>query len=124
VRIPLPVNKNLFISSTGRCILSELPPGELEKYLKSSGMPKEDWDGINNPASLKEALNEIKKRGYEICERGESLGVGTPLGLKRSGINAAIGISMPKIRFKGKHKETVINSLKKTAESIRIIMEN
>jgi DNA-binding IclR family transcriptional regulator len=58
VRVSLSVNNNMFISATGRCILSRLPKGELEKYLKTSGMPGE-------------ALDEIKKRGHWHLHAGK-----------------------------------------------------
>ncbi|HBC89024.1 MAG TPA: hypothetical protein DCZ94_18955 [Lentisphaeria bacterium] len=123
VRASLPVNKNLFISATGRCILSGLPKGELEKYLNTSGMPREDWDNINDFAHLRQALDKIKERGYEIYRRRGSLGIGVPLRLVKRGIDAAIGIYMPESRFEGKHGDAVINALQNTAEEIRTIME-
>jgi len=124
VRVSLPVNKNLFISATGRCILSCLPKGELEMYLKASGMPGEDWNNIQDVDSLRKALDEIKKRGYELYRRKGSLGIGVPLRLSRSGIDAAIGVCMPESRFKGEHKKAVVSALLDTAEAIRVIMEN
>jgi len=123
----LPVTGNLYISATGRCILCSLSEHELLKYVEKRGLPGDDWNGLTSYEDLKKAVEDIKKRGYEIYHtRNESgtIGVAFPIHSPARSIDAAVGIYMPMVRFVGKHKKNIINGLRDAAETIRTICEN
>ena len=121
----LPVTSNLYISATGRCILSNLSEYERMKYVDIQGLPGNDWDGINSSGDLDKALTEIRKRGYEIYGAGRgTIGVAFPLHISSRSIDAAIGIYLPELRFTGEHRKLIIDKLKNAAETIRTICEN
>ena len=120
----LPVNDNLYISATGRCILSNLSEHELQKYVEKQGLPGKDWNDINSDENLKKALEDIKRRGYEIYDNTGTIGVGFPIYSLSKGIDAAIGAYLPEVRFYGEHKNNIIKGLKDAAETIRTICEN
>ena len=120
----LPMTSNLYISATGRCILSSLPEHERKEYVKNQGFPGKDWGGIANDADLADVLRGIGKRGYEIYGEGKgTIGVAFPLHLPARGIDAALGVYLPELRFGGEHRRDIIEKLRKTAEAIRTICE-
>lgn len=120
-----PVTSNLYISATGRCILSFLSDFERKKYVDGQGFPGDDWNGIKNESGLAPAIDEIKKRGYEIYGTGKgTIGVAFPLHVPQRGIDAAIGIFLPEVRFVGEHKKLIIEKLRIAAGTIRTICES
>jgi DNA-binding IclR family transcriptional regulator len=121
----LPVSGNLYISGTGRCILSNLPEHELQKYVEKQGLPGNDWDGVNSYENLKNRLKNIQKNGHEIYDTNSgTIGVAFPIHVPARGIDAAIGIYMPESRFTGEHRGNIINGLREAAETICTICEN
>lgn len=121
----LPVSGNLYISATGRCILSNLSAHELQKYVEKQGLPGKDWDGVNSYEDLKKRLENIQENGFEIYDtKSETIGVAFPIHSSGRNIDAAIGIYMPKSRFTGEHRKNIINGLKEAAETICTICEN
>jgi DNA-binding IclR family transcriptional regulator len=121
----LPVTDNLYISATGRCILSNLPESGFEKYLRIKGLPAGDWDGIDSVEALKKAAAALRARGYEIYKsKSGTVGVGCPIHSTAAGLEAAIGVFLPEIRFSGEHRENIIKGLARAAEEIKIILEN
>lgn len=121
----LPVTSNLYISATGRCILGSLSDLERRKYVDAQGYPGEDWNGIKNDSELAAAIAEIKKQGHEIYGTGKgTIGIAFPLHLSARGIDAAIGVYLPEVRFSEELRRNIIEKLATAAETIRTICEN
>ncbi len=120
----LPVSKNLYISATGRCIMSRLPDYELENYIREQGLPGDDWDGVDTREDLDARLAEIRKRGYEIYDKNDgALGVAFPIHSGAKNLDASIGVYMLKSGFSGARKKTVVDGLREAASAILSIYE-
>ena len=105
-------------SVTGRTLLSQLTDKELKDYTKRHRFPGEKWNGINNFVSLQRELIKIKRekmairQDKQICALAVSI-IGEEL-------IASLGIYLPSVRFKGKHKREIIKGLKDAAKEASI----
>lgn len=124
VRSSLPMTKNLYISSTGRAILSNLTDNELDNYVRENGLPNSDWDKISDIESLKSELVSIKRAGHAVYRRNDIISLAVPIYSETKALDAAIGIYLPESRYKGTHKEAILNGLRKTSKAILTVFEN
>lgn len=107
-------------SVTGRILLSQLTDEELKDYLKRHGFPGEKWNGINDFASLKKELTKIKQEGMAIRQDKQICALAVPIIGERERLIASLGIYLPSVRFKGKHKREIIKGLKDATKEISI----
>ena len=105
-------------SVTGRTLLSQLTDKGLKTYLKRHGFPGEKWDGINNFVSLQKELIKIKEEGTAIRQDKQICALAVPV--IGEDLIASLGIYLPSVRFKGKHKREIIKGLKDAAKEIVI----
>lgn len=124
VRSSLPMTKNLYISATGRAILSNLTDNELDSYVRENGLPNNDWDNISDIENLKSELADIRKKGYAVYHKNDVISLGRPIHSDKKKLDAAIGIYLPESRYKGAHQKAFLNGLQKTSEAILTIFEN
>lgn len=92
---------HLHASSLGKAILSVLRQDELEEIL-AAGLPRFTESTLTDPASLAEALRQVRKRGYALdLEENEagvrcvSASIVDPI----KGVTAAISLSGPTVRL-------------------------
>lgn len=122
----LKVNKYFYLTvgaygtATGRILLSQLSDEELKNYIKRHGFPDKGWDEINDFESLKKELIEIKKKGMVAHQAGHNQiqALAVPITGRKEKLVAALGVYLPLVRFKGKHKKEIIKGLKDTAKKI------
>ncbi len=105
-------------SVTGRTLLSQFTDEELKTYLKHHGFPAEKWNGINNFTSLQKELRKIKEEKMAIRQDKEISALAVPIIGEE--LIASLGIYLPSVRFKGKHKREIIQGLKDAANEIAI----
>jgi len=120
VDVDFSVDYNIYVTATGRILLSQLEDKELKNYVKEYGFPGKKWKGINDFKSLKEELTKIKKEKIVFLNKldAQITVLAVPITGKNKDLNASLGLYLPLIRFKGKHKREVLKGLKDTAEEI------
>lgn len=105
----------------GKILLATLSQEELKKYLSSKALSKHTNHTITNTAQLAGELYEIVDQGYaethdELCEGISAIAV--PIKDKDNNTVAAIGVSMPTVRFKPSSKKTVLKHLQSARHEI------
>ena len=88
--------------SVGKVILADLPEAELEKIIKSRGLPGRTRNTITNRDRLREHLVMVKDRGYAVDDEENEEGVrcvAAPIKNERGRVIAAMSISGPTARI-------------------------
>lgn len=83
-------------SSLGKCLLAELPVGELTLVLSSMGLPRFTEHTICTERELMEELATVRKQGYAVDDQEFELGLkclGAPVRGESGRVEAAIGIA-------------------------------
>jgi DNA-binding IclR family transcriptional regulator len=120
VIIDKPYYEDIYTTATGRLLLAYAGEKGIQEYVKQYGLPDEKkWKDINSKSVLLGELDKIREDGMVLDDsRAGFLSiVAFPVWQKENMI-AALGVSVPKMNFTGKHKEFVLNETKKSAENI------
>lgn len=123
-RQPLKVDMNFSLapdayrSVTGRTLLSQFTNQELKDYTKRHGFPGNRWNGINNFTCLQKELIKIKEEKMAIRQDKQICALAVPI--IGEGLIASLGVYLPLVRFKGKHKREIIKGLKDAAQEVSI----
>jgi len=114
------IDYSIYETSTGRTLLSRLEDKELRNYVKRYGFPGKRWKGINNFKSLKEELGEIKNEriAFYQSEDKQISALAVPIAGENKDLIASLGVYLPSIRFKGKHRREIVKRLKDAAKEI------
>jgi len=103
-----------WVSATGRVLVAGLAEDALGDFLRSAGRPGARWPEAATAAGLAAALEEIRRQGFALVDRGEVTGLAFPV--TESGRTvAALGIFLPTFRFVAPHREAVIEALRAAA---------
>jgi len=119
----LRITKNLYISATGRCILSALPQDKRNKYIKENGLPSEEWPEINSIEQLNKELDKISEAGFAVMTGSDIIAVASPLSIPQHNIFSAIGLYMPQSRYTNQIGEKLIKRLLAATAKITKAME-
>jgi DNA-binding IclR family transcriptional regulator len=97
-----------------------MKPAEQNDILRKHGTPGKRWDGIASKAGLKKALAVIRKEGRALSPSadGQAMRIAVPVFGPDSEVWAALGVSLPASRFRGKHRTTVVKKLEQAAEAM------
>lgn len=119
------VQDKLYKTATGRLLLAYLPEQELNNIVKEQGMPGSEWPEAGNPKALRKALTDIRKtsRVYH-APNDELVGLAFPVRNQQGEVIAALGLFLPRFRFKGAHRQKVLSGLRQTATAISRILEH
>jgi len=110
--------KNVYLTATGRVMLSFKTPNELQKFIQEYGLPKQMWPEVRSEKDLIIELNKIKEKKMAIHHAdSDIIGVAVPI-LKNDKLIASLGVYLPETRFKYKKQELIITELKNTAAYI------
>ncbi|MDJ1433678.1 IclR family transcriptional regulator [Halostagnicola sp. A-GB9-2] len=99
-----PLGQHLYMHSTatGKAILAQFSPDEVQAVIEKHGLPQQTDNTITASDSLREELAQIRERGYSV-NRGEHFrgvcAVGTSIVSKPDGVIGAISISGPRSRM-------------------------
>ena len=107
----LKLTHNLYLSATGRCILSSLPDHRRKKYFEEQGLPGEEWPEIKNLTQLKKELEAINKNRYAKMNSYDIFAIATPLCVPALNIYSAIGLYMPETRYTEKIEKAMLKKL-------------
>jgi len=104
-------------TATGRLLLAHLPEGELRSFLAANGLPAaEQWPEAATEADLARELAGLRDAGRAITLH-DPAGIAFPVSDGRV-VVAALGLFLPRDRFKGAHKKRILAGMAATAASI------
>jgi len=108
--------------AVGKVLIAHLSEGELEEFIKGTGLPKMTENTITDPIQLKENLKLVRSQGYVVDDEENEKGircVAAPIRNEIGIVVAATSISGPAIRITRKRiKETLKNEIKDTSLKI------
>jgi len=114
-------------AAVGKAALAHLPEHEIDAILLSSGMPRYTAFTKTRLEDVKQELREVAQRGYALdsqeVERGLS-GVAAPVLARDGRVIAAVGMTGPTVRFRGKELAQKIALTKDTAAKIASCLGN
>lgn len=113
-------------SSMGRVLLAALPPGSLERYLRTTELMRYTRCTITNPSLLRQRLQEVRQQGWcavrDEIEEG-ICGVSVPLvdssGRTVAALNVSVSSKRATARLIGK---TIVPALREAAKSISAML--
>jgi DNA-binding IclR family transcriptional regulator len=107
-------------TATGRTMIAGMTEQELDMFLARRGMPAPSvWPEVASGESLRAELAGIRRKGWVLCDYGESISVAFPV--EQGGrVSASIGSHLPKFRFSSTHREAVMEGLRETAAAIQV----
>ena len=115
VRSDIVSSTEVYRTVTGRLLLAYLPDERLESFIIARGLPGR---GVKTRAQLIAALRKIRKDGKVIdTSQPEIAAAAYPI-WQNDTVVAALGLFLPKFRFKGEHRRKVLAGLEATANEI------
>ena len=119
VRSDIVSRTEVYRTVTGRLLLAYLPDERLESFIIARGLPGRGvWAGVKTKAQLIAALRKIRKDGKVIdTSQPEIAAAAYPI-WQNDTVVAALGLFLPKFRFKGEHRREVLAGLEATANEI------
>lgn len=94
----------LHCTGVGKCILGELPPGEVEEILEARGLPEYTEQTITDRETLMDELAEYREHGYAFADEELIHGiraVAAPILGPDGGVEGAIAVTGPATRLRG-----------------------
>ncbi len=109
----------MYESATGRLLLAFLPDERLETFIIARGLPgKGVWLGVKTGTQLNAALRKIRKDEKAVdTSQPEIAAAAYPIWQDET-VVAALGLFLPKFRFRGDHRRKVLAGLEATADEI------
>jgi DNA-binding IclR family transcriptional regulator len=118
VRDDVPYLNDVCETATGRLLLAHEPPGEVDAFVAEHGVPGPAWPGAETAKALRTALTRIRYEGQCITvDRPEVGQVALPV-FEGDSVVAALGVSVPLVRFDGEHRDEVITAARAAAERL------
>ena len=108
-------------TATGKAILAWLPEGEMTRVVGNGGLIGFTKKTISTIADLVEELRLVRRRGYSIDDEEFQTGVycvGAAIRDHSGGVVGSIGASVPRMRAKGEHLETVVRHVCKSGTTL------
>ena len=117
VRSDVTTTEDIYSLATGRLLLAYLSGDELETFILRHGLPRKSWPSAQTREDLEAGLREIRTEGEIVTGSGEVVAVARPL---REGekVVAALGLFLPRFRFRGDHRKKILAGMKATAAEI------
>lgn len=109
---------DVYQTVTGRLLLAYLPPAQLETFLATCGLPGERWPGIETKEDLQTILAKIRRRGHIVDVPKPQIAAAAFSIHRNESVVAAIGVFLPKLRFKGECKDRLLEQMETAAAEI------
>lgn len=109
----------IYETATGRLLMA-FSPLETELALKRFGPPPQAvWpEAASSPQRLAAALAAIRRQGRAEVRRHDTVSLAFPIMGPAGKVEAALGLFLPEYRFKGRHRASVLNELRRAAAAI------
>ena len=109
--------QDVYRTATGRLLLAHLPEGELSAFVAANGPPGGDqWPEAAGERDLPRQLAALRDAGRAVTH-GDPAGIAFPVRDARA-VVAALGLFLPRARFEGAHKKSILTRMAETAATI------
>ena len=110
VRVTMEIGQvsDLHAGASSKAILAFLSPGEIEEYIRETGLPRITRDTTTDPQELREELAEIRRRGYSYSEQQlfEGIaGLAAPVLDRHGRVVASVGLASLIQRLRPRREE-------------------
>ena len=117
------LRQDVYQTATGRLLLAHLPEAELESFLATNGLPREDlWPEASTAPKLRDELDRLR-RDARALTAGDPAGIAFPI-CEGARVAAALGLFLPKDRFRGEHRRHVLKCMAEAARRISSELED
>lgn len=104
---------------TGRVLLAFLSADKIETLILARGLPaKGVWPGVRTRTQLIAALKKIRKDGRAVDTAKPQVAAAAYPIWQDEAVVAALGLFLPKFRFRGEQRRKVLAGLEATADEI------
>lgn len=118
VDIDKPYYEDMYVTATGRILLTYMPEKDLAIFVKVCGLPSPtEWSSATTFDKLKAQLKSIKKRGHVEFNKGPLFIISYPVFMGKDFV-AALGMSVHHTDCESKSTTFYVECLGKTAEKI------
>jgi DNA-binding IclR family transcriptional regulator len=109
----------VYETSTGRLLMAYLSPDELNKLIKTIGLPaKKIWPGTQTIELLKKELLDIRKKEFvQTFSVYHTVGFAVPV-YKNGEVIAGLSVFVPQSRYTDSHKVKISKFIRKAAKAI------
>ncbi len=119
VRSDIASVSNLYETVTGRLLLAFLPADRLETFIIRYGLPENGaWPNVRTKTQTYAALKKIRRDGKTLETSKPQIAAAAYPIWENETVVAALGLFLPKFRFKGEHRRKVLAGLVATADEI------
>ena len=118
VRSDIIASDDVYETPTGRLLLAHLAAEQLKAFVTTRGLPGAVWPEARSRSGLKRALEGIREAGRVVdVSKPQVAAAAFPI-RDEEAIVAALGLYLPRFRFKGTHRKRVLAGLQGTAKRI------
>jgi len=118
VRTDAPYFTDLYETATGRLLLAYMPDHERESYVLLHGLPGSAWPAAAGARKLAAELERIREAGVTINDDQPDLAQVACAVFEGGRAIAAVGASLPAVRFAGPQKKDVLARTEAAARDI------
>jgi DNA-binding IclR family transcriptional regulator len=116
------LRQDVYRTATGRLLLAHLSPEELRSFVAGNGLPGEgQWPEAASKVKLAAALERIRSEG-KVITLADLVGVAFPI-FESGRVVAALGLFLPRERFKREHRNRILKQMAGTAALISSQLE-
>ena len=113
--------KDGYFTASGRALLAFADENTLDRYVAAHPLPGSTQSGLKTRDDLERELAKARRDGFAMLYREgatEICAIAAPIRDFSGTVIAAVGLSLPAVRFHGEHRKKVIDSLCRTATDI------
>lgn len=105
-------------TATGKLLLAYLDPVDRNAYIKTYGLPRSEWEGVDSERTLIDALQKIQKDGYAVhYTEANIVGIAMPI-WNSDQVVAGLGVYLPANRYSPTMKDKIFDHLAAAAKEI------
>lgn len=112
-------------TSLGRVLLADLPPSELDRYLRESKRQAVTQFTVTDAPTLRKHIAETRKLGYAIVDRemgAELIAIAVPVRIRSSNLAMALSVTTnPRYTPASQMKERYLASIEEAVKQLREI---
>lgn len=112
------ISDDLSTTATGRLLVSQLPDEEIRELVTKKHLTFKRWKKVSNMTNLFEEIEKVRNSDYVLnLDVEDVVHLAFPI-MIREKVVAALGIGLPATRFKGKHKQEILEAGLRVAREI------
>jgi IclR family transcriptional regulator, KDG regulon repressor len=124
IRIDSPYFEDLYTTATGRLLLSFEQEAEIRAYVTRRGAPAKLWDGMTTTDAILRTAAAVRERGFVLDESAVNTAKIAFAVRQDNRVVAALGVTVPKPSFVGRHRECCLAELEAAAKEVEHMLQH